>query len=87
LEQAKLSQEATQLAADVASLQQLLGSREDVLAMVVAEAQAVADRHGGPRRSLLVEVCARPLPSPLSRRLAHTLLPRLCPIAALLGTS
>jgi DNA gyrase/topoisomerase IV subunit A len=56
MEQAKLSQEAAQLGQDISGLQSLLASREEVLALVLQEAQQVADRHGGDRRSLLVQV-------------------------------
>lgn len=56
MEQAKLTQEAAQLAQDISGLQTLLASREEVLAMVLQEAQQVADKHGGDRRSLLVQV-------------------------------
>ncbi len=56
LEQAKLTQEAVQLQQDVTGLQGLLGSREQVLQVVLQEAQQVADKHGGDRRSLLVQV-------------------------------
>ncbi len=54
LEAGKLQDEAQQLRASIGELQQLLGSRELVLAEVGREAQEAAKRHGGPRRSALV---------------------------------
>ncbi|WIA34417.1 hypothetical protein OEZ86_012752 [Tetradesmus obliquus] len=56
LEAGKLREEQQQLAATIADLQDLLGSQQRQLQVVLTEAQAVADKHGTPRRSRIVEV-------------------------------
>ncbi|WIA14237.1 hypothetical protein OEZ85_002775 [Tetradesmus obliquus] len=56
LEAGKLREEQQQLAATIADLQDLLASQQRQLQVVLTEAQAVADKHGTPRRSRIVEV-------------------------------
>jgi DNA gyrase subunit A len=53
LEAGKLQEEAAQLAELARQLEALLADRSAVLAEVVREAQAVADKHAAPRRSKL----------------------------------
>eukprot|EP00883_Tetradesmus_obliquus_P009307 jgi/Sobl393_1/20105/SZX79179.1 len=56
LEAGKLREEQQQLAATITDLQDLLASQQRQLQVVLTEAQAVADKHGTPRRSRIVEV-------------------------------
>eukprot|EP00775_Hariotina_reticulata_P008929 gene8929-9106_t len=54
LEANKLKEEQDTLLATIADLQDLLADRQRVLQLVLDEAQAVADKHGRPRRSRIV---------------------------------